>query len=504
MKKSVCLLLCIIMLLSVLFSCSSEKEDTSSAPSVSTASDTSEGGGQVVYKANVPEGLDLEGRVFRVLCRDYSYGSTSVTGYNGEVIQRPEYSEETAGVVDLAKAEVRRRVEEQLNCTITGDFNHGNSSEFNNVVRNGVLSGSGQYDMVFDAYAYSALLLADDIYVDLNTIESLDFTQPWWDQNAREDLSIDGKLYFMLGDINTFDNDGTWVMLFNKDLKSDLGMEEDFYALARDGEWTFDKFMELCKNITRDSNNDGVIDEFDTWAFGTETYNVYIHVAAGGDKIVRKDEDDIPYFTFMTESTYNSLAKIIDFYSDRTTVMVANDGRFDGKGYTNVWEATIIKAFQEGRELFFCCGLMNVPAFRAMEDEFGILPVPKMTAEQDRYYHTVSMHNMSALSVPSISDDYTDLGYVIESLAAESKNTTTPAYYEKSLKYQTITDDESAEMLDLIFATRSFDLGTVFGWGGILSQYMTIDPNFVSRFESVAQRAEAELENTLEALRKSS
>ena len=59
-------------------------------------------------------------------------------------------------------------------------------------------------------------------------------------------------------------------------------------------------------------------------------------------------------------------------------------------------------------------------------------------------------------------------------------------------------------MLDLIFATRSFDLGTVFGWGGILSQYMTIDPNFVSRFESVAQRAEAELENTLEALRKSS
>ena len=72
MKKSVCLLLCIIMLLSVLFSCSSEKEDHSSAPSVSTASDTSEGGGQVVYKANVPEGLDLEGRVFRVLCRDYS------------------------------------------------------------------------------------------------------------------------------------------------------------------------------------------------------------------------------------------------------------------------------------------------------------------------------------------------------------------------------------------------------------------------------------------------
>ena len=106
--------------------------------------------------------------------------------------------------------------------------------------------------MVFDAYGYSSLLVTDNMYVDLNTIESLNFDQPWWDQNAKEDLSIDGKLFFMVGDINTYDNDGTWVILFNKDLKSDLGIEDDLYALARDGEWTFDKFTELCKGVTYD------------------------------------------------------------------------------------------------------------------------------------------------------------------------------------------------------------------------------------------------------------
>ena len=48
--------------------------------------------------------VDLDGRVFRVLCRDYGYGSTSITGFNGEVIQRPDYDEATAGIVDQAKA----------------------------------------------------------------------------------------------------------------------------------------------------------------------------------------------------------------------------------------------------------------------------------------------------------------------------------------------------------------------------------------------------------------
>ena len=252
--------------------------------------------------------------------------------------------------------------------------------------------------------------------------------------------------------------------------------------------------------MTRDSNADGILDEFDTWGFGTETYNVYIHTVAAGEKIVRKDQDDIPYFTFRSESTYNALTKIVDFYLDKNTVMVANDGRFDGKGYANVWDETINKAFREGRELFYCCGLLTVPGFRSMDDQFGILPVPKTNPEQDSYYHSVSMHNMSALSVPNTSDDYTELGYIIESLAAESKNTVTPAYYEKNLKYQQFSDDESGEMLDIIFATRSFDLGTVFGWGGIVNQFMTIDTNFVSRFESVYPAAQAALEDTLEAL----
>ena len=319
LKKWICLLLCISTLALPLLACGADPAETSSASGDSNADQTASGDESDVYVADVPV-IDMEGRVFRVLCRDYGYGSTSITGFNGEVIQRPDYDEATAGVVDQAKAEVRRRVEERYNCLIEGDFGQGDVTQFNDIIRNDVLSGSGMYDMVFDTYGYSSQLVTGNIYVDLNTIESLNFDQPWWDQNAKEDLSIGGKLFFMVGDINTFDNDGTWVMLFNKDLKTDLGIEEDLYALARDGEWTFDKFAELCKGVTRDSNADGILDEFDTWGFGTETYNIFIHTVAAGENIVRKDQDDIPYFTFRSESTYNALSKIMDFYLDKSTV----------------------------------------------------------------------------------------------------------------------------------------------------------------------------------------
>ena len=141
-KKLICLLLCIAALALPLLSCGKDPAESSSGAAAVSGADSETSDGPTVYVADVPV-VDLDGRVFRVLCRDYGYGSTSITGFNGEVIQRPDYDEATAGIVDQAKAEVRRRVEERYNCTIEGDFGTGDVTQFNDIVRNDVLSGSG-------------------------------------------------------------------------------------------------------------------------------------------------------------------------------------------------------------------------------------------------------------------------------------------------------------------------------------------------------------------------
>jgi len=253
--------------------------------------------------------------------------------------------------------------------------------------------------------------------------------------------------------------------------------------------------------VTTEITGDNTIDEFDQWACGTERFNVFAQVIGGGLRGVDKDDNDLPFITVAKnpERTYAALDKIINFYlSDE--VMVANGGKYDGKGYSNVWEATVHKAFIEGRELFYICGLINVASFRSMDDEFGILPMPKTFAEQDTYYHTVSAGNSSYMMLPFGVPDVEDLGLIVEALAMNSQKLVTPEFYETQLKYRDTRDNESAAMLDLIFATRSFDLTPVYNWGGLLDCYTKLDTNFASRFDSALSSAESAMQSTIDGL----
>ncbi len=494
MKKIIAILLACLMLCGILVACNTTEQNNSKDDNVSETST------ETVYGADLPV-KDLEGRVIRVLCQDYNaQGNGSILGFGGEIIQREDYSEDNATAVDIAKAEVRRVIEERYHCTITGDIKPGSQvGTINSQVASGI-TGEGAYDILFDNVNATASQWLSGTYLDLASIETIDLSNPWWDQQAVNDLSLDGKIFVAMGDINTQDNDGTWIIFFNKRLAEEKVPDKNFYEMVDNDEWNFDNFVAICKDVTFDSNGDGTLDEFDTWALGTELFNVYAHALAGGHRIASKDSDDIPYLTLQTEGMYDAMAAITDFYSDKNTVMIANDGRFDHRGYTNNWEATIIKAFTDGRELFYMGGLMNLTGFRSMEDDFGMLPIPKMNPEQDRYYHTVSVSKTSALAIPRTVENVEDLGLIIEALGAMSKNLVTPEYYDRTLKLQASRDDESGRMLDIIFASRVFDLANIYGWGSVINEFYHTDSNYVSRFESVSARAEAAMDMTIEGL----
>jgi hypothetical protein len=135
-----------------------------------------------------------------------------------------------------------------------------------------------------------------------------------------------------------------------------------------------------------------------------------------------------------------------------------------------------------------------------MENEFGILPIPKYYDNQDRYYHTVSQGNASCMCVPLGLQDTEDVGLIISAIAEMSLQKVTPAYYDVQLKYRDSHDNESGEMLDIIFSSRTFDLGAAFNWGSLLSQYVSLDVNVASRFETSLDSAEAKMNELLEYL----
>ena len=92
-----------------------------------------------------------------------------------------------------------------------------------------------------------------------------------------------------------------------------------------------------------------------------------------------------------------------------------------------------------------------------------------------------------------------DVGLIVSAIAKESKILVTPAYYDVQLKYRDSRDDESGEMLDLIFSTRTFDIANTYNWGGIRDKYTDINQtNIASRFETGLSAANIAMESFIE------
>lgn len=486
------LALLLVFTLFLLCACGEEENADSSSSEENTPSDTIS---SVLKPTDVPpEKAELNGRKINVLCNDFT--ASTILGYTGEIV----YSDEdNASSVDVAKKAVIDYVETEYHCIIDGVLD--NTGIIGQTVQNMVTSGTYDYDIVFTSPAALTSMVQAGTLTDLKSVNTLNLSNSWWDQNAVEQLSIAHKLYFVNGDINTFDDLGTFCVIFNKSLKERLGIEENFYQTALDGNWTLDHFMEICKGVTTETNGDGVLDELDQWAFGTETYNVFVQVLGGGLHLIEKDENDMPYIAFESnpQQHYNALDKIVAVYQS-ADVLVADDGTHTKYPGIEVFEETVNKAFREGRELFYMGGLFNLAAFRDMEDDIGVLPIPKTFAEQDAYYHTITPYGTSFLAIPKNVPDVDNLGLVIEALAMKSKEFLTPAFYDTQLKYRDLRDNESGDMLDLIFATRLFDHGSIYNWGGMLSIFRSLDTNYASRFDSSINSIRAALDDTVKLI----
>ena len=83
------------------------------------------------------------------------------------------------------------------------------------------------------------------------------------------------------------------------------------------------------------------------------------------------------------------------------------------------------------------------------------------------------------------------------------KYTLQPAYYEISLQRKFSRDEESEKMLDIIFATRLYDVGAVNDWGNIFFDVvmMTMKNNrdIASKFEKLHEKALTDMQKTVDA-----
>ena len=368
-----------------------------------------------------------------------------------------------------------------------------------NLASKAVKAGSDEYDVMFAGLGDTVGVAQSGYLINLKSVPYIDLPKPWYDQNANSQLSVGGKLYMTFCDFTILDKDATWVYLFNKKLIQDLGLE-DPYKLVNDGKWTIDKLTEMSKTAAKDLDGDGVMTWKDQFGWQGESGNMYMGIVACGVEMVVKNNEDIPEYVGLGERGMTAFTKLLVLFGDKNISLRVDDVT----GFTgNIWTDVMDASFMEGRILFVNAGMNRVTLFRSMDTDFGIIPSPKLDEAQPQYYSSLTRWSATPLTVLATTPDLEKVGIIMDALCAESLYTLIPAYYDITLKTKFARDNESAEMLDLIFSTRRFDLGQIYGWGElntIFANAMTKNsPDITSAIEKAESKVMSAIDKTVNA-----
>lgn len=452
MKKFIPFLLILIFAISLFMSCANEenesgKNDTPNPQDTENNTDNT-ASTEEEYIPDLPD-ANYNGYEFRILnsTQDALHWMTvqllaeEETGdsLNDEIYHRNVMIEDKYGV---------KLVENAVGGTASG----AGIGTVRDQARKSILAGSDEYDLVMISANVSLDLMKSEMFVDFNNIPHIDFSKPWWDQNLIQDITIANKLYIAPGDFSLTHYSTTLALCFNKKLVRDYALE-DPYQLVKNNKWTVNKFFEMMKSCSADLNGDGLMDENDLYGLSALHFVVIPSLSTGaGMEFVAKDSNDIPTFVMNSASFIEKIPVIIDgLYAGQ--IMFDADAR-------SMEHKTIIDLFADDRALFFVELLHHSHYFREMDVDMGFLPHPKYDESQENYITNV--FNTTLMAVPATSADLERTGIILEALSAESRKRVIPAYYDKMLKTKIARDDESGEMLDIMFSTRKADLGVIY------------------------------------------
>ena len=432
-------------------------------------------------------GNDFGGQEFRILSI-----SPGKHFYNKARDEENEiYFEEERGDT-LYDAIYRRNMltEELLNVKIVPVWG-GDTGEITTKTKNSVLAGDNEFDVAFNRLDFTLNLAAEHLMLNLYDLDTFDLTSPWWDENIVSSFTMfNDTLYTISGNINFYDDYAASAMYFSHRLMAAMGYDMP-YQTVRDGNWTIDMMIDMVKAATYDLNGDGVITPTDDmWGFAEAGDAVLHFIFACGETMSQVDNNGDLQITY-NEKLVQVVEKLYDFFSVSKTVTI-------GGTYGSI--------FREGRKLFFMDMLGSISSLREMEDDFGVIPMPKWDEKQERYTGYVSNGWTTSFSIPVTNTDPERSALILDTMCAFSTETVTDAVFDIMLAEKLIRDTESQEMLQYVFDSKVYDWAGDLAWAGPLrSIYQSITSatsnTFTSQFDSKIESINGARDKLVESYR---
>ena len=429
------------------------------------------------------EGVDYGGKEFTVLVQGAGPDGVFASNYDCNDF----YVTKTSDSVSQAIYQRQVTTEEFLNIKLNPVYNDNSGSNLRKVAN----SGDNSYDMAMinlRANGKDALeIAAEGLLVNLAQQKNIDFSGKYWDQNAADTFTVNGKCYVGIGDITLADEMLVSALVYNKDVAKQHNVT-NLYELVSSGNWTFEEMFEIVKNVGEDVGNDSVYDGTDYYGYLGEARTLDHLWFASGETMTHKNSDGTLYVDLVSDRSVDVIEKVFDFMNKNTSF-----------GYWNM-NKKIYGMFINDQTLFQSTTMRPiVEQLRSTGTDYGILPMPKYDTDQENYHVYQNPDLCLCAVIPITCRDVEMSSTVMETLCYYGKQILYPAIYEILLQSKVAQDYQSCEMLDLIYGNRVWDwafatdcgglyyfLSTVVGYHGkLVSAYEGIRPQVDSDFQKV-------------------
>ena len=450
MKKILCLLLAMLLVLPLAVACNNEEK-----PPVTTGDDVGDSDDSGDDTTVEPP----KARMHNVPVDELDFGNEEVNISAFEWQGYMHYffaEEESSNPMESAIYNRRRFVEEEIGVSIK-EIMYDSYDNMYNAMDDAIGTGDDAMQIVLThCIARLAGYTSGGSLYALDKLPHVDLTAEWWNQEQMDNLKLGS--HYLLG-ANDYMLPCPYAIFFNKEMITDLNLESP-YDLIEANEWTIDKYEELARAASRDADNNNIYDENDYYGISCQAGggSTFLSFWSASEQFMAyKDEQGMLKRFEATEKTYDICEKIATWSKEHIICPFPSGSSSDALHMST------------NQVLFWMSNIAGAEELRDTDVDYGIVPFPKYDSEQENYY---SLDWGGLMASPTTIKNPDMVGAVMELLSFHSAEGVIPAYYDVVLDGQLAQDPTAPKMLDIIFDTICYDPGMTF-WG-LSSPYMQL------------------------------
>lgn len=409
---------------------------------------------------------------------------------------------ETGDVISEAVSARNAEVENKFNVKIVSDTVYSPKNEAISRIH----SGQCDFDVIYEWGTVLSTLALDGQLCNLEDVSTVHLDRNYWVPEARDDLTVGGKMYIATNYVTMNSIDWASMIYFNKSMYTELGNTDSLYDHVLYGTWTFDKYVDAAISAIAEINGDGNMtaldDRFGIWGDSVDCISGLVR-SSGLQNTVKNDDGSYSL------DVYNE--KAVDIYTDFADMLEKQNAFVT---YEDVWqeqpdltdfasraEGGRYVGFGEEHVLFMPGTLSIAHEFTDMEDDFGILPNPRYSAEQEDFYHFVDC-NAPMFALPADGENTNNTGLVLEYMAYESEQELLPVYAKLVTESKKNPDPMDKVMFEIIKNSVRYDWTELYELEvtNTILDKMIVSGSFKSVYSRLYSKAKAEIDGCIDTL----